>query len=380
MSSERRTDWLALSPVDSWFFGDGRPNNMGESQADVRSVFPPLPQTVAGAIRAAAARALGWTAGPWPQAITTALGDGLDPGPLRFTGPFLARDGELLFPSPRHVVGSRNSAGTWRPRAFLAPGEWPVRTDLTEHPLHLPEPLGRARAAERYAEADDLWLTAAGLQQVLDGDLPDRDRCVPARAIFAFEPRTSLERDPETRTAREGALYSPTHVRLLRGTRLVIGVEGLPSAVSLPELLPIGGESRLAVCEPVAAPSLPVTSAPVGDASVVVLLTPACLLDETGSMWRVPAPGEPAAALLPSAAGEIESLCLARPLRAGGWDSVGRQPLPLVPLVPPGTVWFLRGAGSITTPPPRIGTMTAFGSGHVVGGVSPLHSSIPRTR
>jgi len=370
MSAVRDTTWLALSPLDSWFFGDGRPNNLGEDQADLRSLFPPPAQTVVGAIRAAAARSLGWRSGPWPGEITALLGDGLDPGPLRFTGPFLTRDGELVFPAPRHLLGSSGDDGTWQPRDFLAPGEQEVRTDLAEQAIRLPEPLGLASSAERLAEADEIWLTTDGMEQVLAGALPKPEHCVPAEQLFVLEPRVGLERKPETRTALEGALYSPTHVRLRPGVRLVVGVDGLPAEVRLPELLAIGGESRLAMCETIAAPMLPTAGVPEGEASVVVLLTPARLLDETESAWRVPIHGAPAAALLPGAAGEIESLCLMRPLRVGGWDSVGHRPRPLTPLVPAGTVWFLRGT-ALGGAPPRIGTMTGFGYGHVVGGLSP---------
>lgn len=379
MTSVGHPTWLALSPLDTWFFGDGRPNNMTEDQSDLRSLFPPPAPTVAGAVRAGAARALGWTSGPWPPELTAVLGDGPDLGPLRFTGPFLARNGEALFPAPRHLLGSLDEEGRWRPRDLLAPGDPAVRSDLASHPIRLPRPCRlTATRSERLTEPRDLWVTRNGMDRVLAGDLPSSDDCVPASALFALEARIGLARDPATRTAREGALYSPTHVRLRRGVRLLIGVEGLPTGVRLPNLLPLGGESRLAACEEVPAPSLPRGDVATGG-SVLVLLTPACLLDPAGTAWSVPAPGAPAAALLPGMTGRIESLCLPRPLRVGGWDSVEHRPRPLTPLVPAGTVWFLRET-RIVDPLPRIGSITAFGYGHLVGGLSPRPSTVPRAR
>ena len=47
----------------------------------------------------------------------------------------------------------------------------------------------------------------------------------------------------------------------------------------------------------------------------------------------------------------------------GGWDSLGRRPLPLTPCLPPGSVLFIESR----TPPPagplRLGEGTAFGYG-----------------
>ena len=57
-----------FDPLDTLFFRDGRPYHQGElSQAGVASLFPPFPSTLVGAIRAACARALGWTSGNWER-------------------------------------------------------------------------------------------------------------------------------------------------------------------------------------------------------------------------------------------------------------------------------------------------------------------------
>ena len=104
-----------LSPVDSWFFRDGRPYNKGEAnQTDVKSVFPPFAPTAVGVLRAAFGRSMGWSgSGDWPDEIKSKLGDGRDLGPLTFKGPYLVRsagkDGgqlETLFPAPLHLLGA----------------------------------------------------------------------------------------------------------------------------------------------------------------------------------------------------------------------------------------------------------------------------------
>ena len=55
------TRTILLTPIDAWFFRDGRPYNQGESgQTDVRSLFPPFAPTVVGTLRAALAVGQGW--------------------------------------------------------------------------------------------------------------------------------------------------------------------------------------------------------------------------------------------------------------------------------------------------------------------------------
>lgn len=381
MTNDARVQhWFSLSPVDSWFFGDGRPNNAGENQAGIASLFPPPAPTVVGAIRAAAARAMGWRSGPWPVEVRKQLGDGDDLGPLRFTGPFLARTRngtrEVLFPAPAHLLGTVDAdTDGWTPADLLAPGRTPVRTDLADTPVPLPEPIGLAGEGATLKPPEGIWLTADGLSTVLAGRLPDSGECCAAGELFVFEPRVGLEREAATRTAKEGGLYSPVHVRLRRGVSVVVGVSGLPDDFDPAALLPFGGESRLAQLEPVDPPQMPVASAAVNGSGIpaLILLTPARLLDGEEARWRVPRPGDPGSNLVPSLAGRIESLCLSRPERIGGWDSVQRRPRPLTPFVPAGTVWFLTDADNAASEL-RIGDQTDFGFGHLLAGRVPALS------
>ena len=69
---------VRLEPLDTWFFRDGTPFTADSApQEDVRSLFPPHPPTVAGALRAALALSRGWSGrGRWSQEIAGVLGDG----------------------------------------------------------------------------------------------------------------------------------------------------------------------------------------------------------------------------------------------------------------------------------------------------------------
>ena len=111
---------LRLRAVDSWFFRGARPMFLGEGgQSDIQAMFPPSPDTVVGAMRAAWAREMGWPGGRvrWSDDVMKHLGDGFKDDAfkeqaLRFDGPHLitwASDAEpggdvrLWYPMPLHL-------------------------------------------------------------------------------------------------------------------------------------------------------------------------------------------------------------------------------------------------------------------------------------
>src|SRR5690625_5161089 len=181
MRHHRRNRWFQLSPIDSWVFGDGRPNNAGEDQSDLGCIFPPSPLTVVGAIRAAAARALGWSGmGDWEVGIKRVLGDGWsDLGPLQFMGPFLGNERGPLFPAPFHLMGEVEPSGDWRPADLLEVGDSVVTSHYGGKSIHLPR-LARLTGGDviRLVEAKGVWLTTRGLRAVLNGVLPRPDDCL----------------------------------------------------------------------------------------------------------------------------------------------------------------------------------------------------------
>jgi len=327
---------LALVPTDTLFFRDGTPfASDSASQADVGGLFPPHPATVAGALRAALARARGWDGhGRWPEELDEVLGNGPDDlGRLSLTGPFVTRDGEPLFPMPRHVLG--NGAGIdWKPRTLLRPGA-PVACDLGDA-VRLPEPEPKGDPHE-LRPPDDAWLTRAGLRDVLAGQLPTPDALVRSDELWQEERRIGLERDRRTRAAKEGQLYSARHVRPAPGVALGVRIDGLPDDWVLPDgaLVPLGGEARVAE---VARWDGELNLGDVGDDAsaagrriALVALTP---LDLEADVCTGRAPiGAPGGA-------RVVSACLDRPGRIGGWDSLARRPTPMRSVLPAGSVLF----------------------------------------
>ena len=373
---------LQLEPVDSWFFRDGTPFTAGSAPQDrVTSLFPPYPPTVVGALRAALALEQGWSGrGRWQRELDAVLGDGPNNlGALSFDGPFLVQNDEPLFPAPRHLLGSHESEG-WIPRILLQPGP-PVGCDLGKA-VRLPEMPGTTdtSATLNLKPGDDEWLTLAGLNAVLRGQLPNRRDVVSGACLWSVEARIGLKRDQHLRSAEEGMLYSTRHVRPQPGVALGERMYGLPTDWHLPchRLVSLGGESRLAECRgwdaamPLLAPMELMTA---NKRLTLVALSP---LDLEAAVVRGQQPLEIGGITEAGAIHvDVVSACLDRPQRIGGWDSLGRCPLPLRSILPPGSVLFctISSHGSVNLAPSsgmiHVGSRQEWGFGLVAPGPWP---------
>ncbi len=355
-----------FDPIDTLFFRDGRPYHGGElSQAGVASLFPPRPTTLVGAVRAACARAMGWTGGNWSAHIRSRLGDRADLGPLRFRGPVVVRRSdsgpgawECLFPAPANLIYSPVQNDIPPDAALLAPGP-EIECDIGSN-VRLPTTVDPPEGAKLLRESG-WWITAAGLQAVLRNRRPAAASLVHGRKLWVLEPRVGIVRSETTRTTDEGAIYSPAHVRLGKGVALAMETEGLPQEFvtarhSRPH--PVGGEARTCWLrcgtEPLSLPGMPDLGPPSNTIRyTATLLTPA----DTG---QPPRPGEHDYAGLP---GRIEAACLPRPELVGGWDSheQGGAPLALRPHLAAGSVLFLEARWEAAS---RIATLHGAALGH----------------
>ena len=343
-----------VHPVDTLFFRDGRPfEQEDEGMADVRSLFPPWPSVVAGAFRAALARAMGWNGrGSWADdpSMKQVLGDGPDDmGELRFGPPALlcrGRDGVFrrLYAVPRHVLLEDGAPFLLDP----ADAE-PLRTDLGD--VALP------KAREGVKEVEESRLGPSGLTRVLAGEAPAGDQLIEENKLFAHEYRVGLQRDPRTRTAVPGMLYAASHIRLgaatgpadrktgkvarMHRTLLGLEVESVPAEMQPESHGPLGGFQRPAAFEPcendwqeAKEPPEP----PDDGRYIVYIASPARFADLD---WNRPGGS------IPGLPGTIRFACTGRPVMIGGWDGrpkPHRGPRALEPYVPTGSVFFLEGA------------------------------------
>jgi len=376
---------FALTPVDAWFFGGGQPYTRESSdQTNVRSLFPPNAPTLVGAIRAAAARAMGWDgASPWNADIVDRLGDGLDLGPLDFRGPMLLERNEApgdaasgnwqrLYPAPLHLLGKtvhEDDGETWNPKTLLRPGDEEVSTDAGQM-----RPPVRQKDVDGVSEPDGIWVTRSGLESVLEGEVPDKDECVAGSELWGHEPRVGLEREDETRRVEEGKLYSPSYVRLEPGVAVGTAVDGLPD-VELPERLLLGGESRMANLDTIEAfepPLAPASRAEEAGRVSVTLATPGRVDADTFEELR---PGTRLGGEFGPLEGyRVVSACIGKPTWIGGWHPTKQRPLPLRPHIPAGSTLFVQRPddGDVATihqmHGATIGSRTDYGFGEILVG------------
>lgn len=326
---------LKLTPLDTLFLRDSTPFTEGTaSQFDVQGFFPPTPRTTTGALRVALALCNGWNYGEgWPPALRHVLGDGMEAlGTLTVQGPFVLRNDEPVFPVPRHLLGLFTDEGWW-PAGFLRPGT-SIPSDLG-HQVRLPD----FPAPDVKQAPTSLWVTRQGLKQVLAGVAPPNTAdFIPSEALWQFEQRVGLTRDPVTRTALEGRLYSTRHVRLRKGVSLGILVDGIPPDWSLPHgtITPLGGESRLVEWEVWSFHfDFDPPEAAIRETGNVLLvaLTPV--------FFEEPPLGEGCLSA-PWGQATLISACIDRTIRVGGWDSLNGGPLPLTGLSPAGSAFFYK--------------------------------------
>lgn len=391
--SMRHALHLAIRPLDTWMFRDGRPFSQDDpGAAAAESVFPPHPPTMTGLVRALAARRLGWSgSGSWPDNVRKVLGDGVDwhakdkAWPFRLLGPTVWHGNEPWYPAPLHLVApkdglarlaaSRLTAGRSDSGRLdllrLVPGVEPLSSDLgggVRAALPAPERSG----VEGLDGLSGWWISRAGLEAVLAGRLPAPAQLRHECELWLREDRVGIGINGGTnsrlaeRRVIDGALYTARHVRPRVGTELRVTFESdALISIATRQIIPFGGEHRMAEAEPiksgVSPPKVRLPRAASTGIGVLVYHATPCILGP------LPGPGASLAGIA-----TIVSACLGKPVPIGGWDGANekREPIPMHAAVPAGSVWFLSAtaeeAKALADEQPRaIGHATAWGFGHI---------------
>jgi len=263
---------LFIEPNDVLLFRDGKPFAAGEDHR-AKSLFPPTPFTMQGAIRSKVLFDRG--VNPHDYACASALaaeliqqigGVGSGYGQLRLRGPFVAKrngDGSITryFPLPADVVKVGDNFIVSKPLR-----DPPFSDNSPAAPLwvYTDAPLKEARG----------WLAEQEFDKYLQGRT---DFCVtPESDLVVREPRVGIALDYTRRSAKEGMLYAMEFLRLREGVGFVMEVDGINPFTPQRGFLQVGGEARAATYEvlPTLLPSLPVPSS-LPRQFKVVLLTPA---------------------------------------------------------------------------------------------------------
>jgi len=374
---------IILTQVDSWFFRDGRPFNMNEfSQSDISSIFPPYPPTVVGAIRAGLARAKGWNGcGSWSDELKAWIGDGPNLGKLKFNGPYLIKDGEVLFPAPMYLgkykkeEDNKNENKACNCLEIAKLGSQEVDCDLGK--VRMPT-FDKCKDIDKnkckWKPLEKAYLTKENMELVLKGeDISNKKlEIVEAKELWNREFRLGIELDKKSKTTKEGALYSTNHIRLRKGIGLgvVVVYDGVDEKFEIDSIIPFGGESRLANVK-VLDKEVSLPNGPKADELEkengkvrfsIVHITPAYFT-------KMPNLGEK----VPGTEGKVVFAFLGRPAKVGGWDSLNRTPLPLKSCIPAGSSWFCEADANVAENivnmnGEKIGEMTEYGFGQILIG------------
>lgn len=250
--------WLFIEPSDVWLFRDGKPFDAG-SDHRARTLFPPNPTTVQGAIRSKLLAASGTSLvafalrDPACQTIADQIGWPGEPPPFSLRGPLVARcerdeTGKITgvrryFPLPADVVKVKGTeqyrvleplngdpfAANW-PQDGLLP-LWAWTTDVLTD-------------ASGWIDEETLVAYLRGAAALSGTDVLSEE------ALFARESRFGIGLDSRVKRPEEGLLYQIEFARLRENVGLLVEVDDshLPTKVQLPAdgPLSIGGESRAA--------------------------------------------------------------------------------------------------------------------------------------
>jgi len=249
----------------------------------------------------------------------------------------LGRRGRVFLPLPADLVAEM-------PEGAAAPELRRLRPRRVPDGLTSSAPLPMVPAlesAERRKPLAGYWLDLDGWQQHLQGELPDPDHLVASRELWQLDPRLGIARDPNTRTAAEGRIYTSEAVALAKDTCFVAGFSG--RNIPANGLVRLGGDGRGAHIEPAGghAPE-PAPGRPEGGwPGFRMILTspgvfpggwlpPGCQEDADGIVFTC---GALRARLRAAAAGRHGVI--------SGWDLARHRPKPARKVVPTGTVyWF----------------------------------------
>ncbi|MFQ3534775.1 MAG: type III-B CRISPR module-associated protein Cmr3 [Aggregatilineales bacterium] len=325
--------WLFLEPVDVWFFRDNKPFTAAQNFV-ARSLFPPSPQTVLGALRTAFLEQIGVNWAEFGQGnVQTEVGTPTDLNGFAVQAPFVARykNGtvERFFRAPLDLMKNKEKPTDYR---LLRPADtfdW-----FTDSPFDGWRPLvfSGVEPDANYEETSD-WLSESQFTAYLDGQ-EALGQLSKSSSIFEREARVGLALNRARRANERGYFYQAEFIRMAANCGLLAGVN--KPLFAQQGVMDIGGESRGAYYYTVPEAPQPLQRHTQGRVRII-LLTPAYFsrgwqpASEDWSPWV-------------GKGGKLVSLAIGKPQPLSGWDVAGNQPRPLRNYLPAGSVFFFEEA------------------------------------
>ncbi len=353
--------WRAFRviPEDVLFFRDGRPSTRG-SDHFLKSIFPPHPSTLYGAIRTrrlidegiSLAELRRKKTAVWAtlaDSLRQELGEWGEFGSLELRGPWLVRGEEVLMPAPADLgvridqeSASVDEDAAPRIKEIVRFREIPEREGGHSHPLGLLAPFVRSNGAwkrwpgtaARAPQPVTRWfLTPRGYVRWAAGGLPSPDDFVHPADLWVDELRVGLGMDGGRRTGEAGMLYTFGFIRLLPGVSLGFEIRG--GSLAPGRRIRLGGEGRTAWLDD--GPAFPQCSAPSASRLRLAFATPA--LSESGA-YPPPFGPDTRIADLQKTRLRLLGASVSGHQPVGGWDLAENRAKPLRQAIPAGSVFI----------------------------------------
>jgi CRISPR-associated protein Cmr3 len=385
--------WLFIEPEDVWLFRDGRPFAAGEGHG-ARSLFPPSPHTLQGALRAlilhhsgvseadykarnaAASGMMAQIGGPAGEGQPATL------GAFSMAGPFLARmeegDGGRVIrrytPLPADVWEVAYRDGVVEYIAPAPTATWLCHSDLgASHAAWRPLLPPDDDQIMKVGSPEGMWVDEPGLRIYLSGK--NGFGCLCDKSLYRTESRLGIGIDYDRKRPRDSMLYTVDYIRTEPQVGLLVKVG---DGVALPAAqgwMALGGETRAARYRVV--PGEGIDKVDADDSYSVkngrlklVLLTPAYFnggWQPQDGKWEALFGGHPV---------DLVSAAIGRPYMIGGWDLATRWHKPMYSFVPAGSVYYFQSRTEHFIPVPRAFTqqppgelpLGALGFGQVAAG------------
>lgn len=397
--------WFSIRARDVWLFRDGKPFTAGDDNL-ARSMFPPTPLTVQGALRQKISESHGLSYRAYKRnksdlanTVSAYIGryeaqvEGVDTGAFEMRGPLIGFEDDNgvmmpLVPCPADLLKAEDTSNFM----ITQPDGSTINNDLAEYQL--------VGVQKDYENLPSYWMTGELFSRYLEGGqgLAARVASKPPRnheesnenfdvyryyveeeadyqifhseLVYNTENRFGVSTDSATSFRVEGQLYQVQFVRPTRNVCLLVDVDGGHDNVHVAGQMTMGGEQRQATNTKVDIPDFQNTSLQIENTFKVIFLTPAYFEDG----W-LPANGDWSRWFGSDV--RLVGAALYRPLRIGGWNNArgtNGGARPMHNYVAPGSVYYFEGQTTQTLPkavtqnPPNINDASQIGFGQVAYG------------
>ena len=349
---------LFLQANDTFFFRDGRPFTKGD-QSDGYSIFPPLPSTILGALRAAYIAEHGDLPsfyaenGKLAKIIGTPKPDSL--GSMHLKGVFLAdknSNSRIYFPIPLDLVTKNKEKENklYKLKPFLQRFHF-ISNSPINHPLRWNED-DEDVESETSGRLRLLYITQYLLGKQTTFSLS------PIENFVCDEPKIGIERDDKTSTSKDHMLY---RINMSRFQSLFTDMSELGFVIDYKcaeklqknGLLKLGGEGKSFTYEQSSHNPDPVATEKDMDdlkesicssrAFKLYFATPAIFERGWLPKWiHKDTSKNTYNAKYKSLSFELSTAAVGKPIAIGGWDMKKNMPKPTRQAIPAGSVYYFK--------------------------------------